>query len=171
MLAFARPGDVENANVMCAYPPRKFLRLEPMTKIDDELRLVMLDAETDRLACAAFRPAYGENEGPVRVLHIKHRTHPVAGGGAFGERVGGGNPSALRSSAFWTETPMRNAARDGEVERPAVYSGLSAGYDPGDHRCNGDCSFRQPAKCNGASLVRAEFNWKPAGTGASRILH
>ena len=65
MLAFAWPGDVENANVMLAYPRGKFLRLEPVTEINDELRLAMLDAETDRLACAAFRPAHGENEGPV----------------------------------------------------------------------------------------------------------
>jgi hypothetical protein len=57
---------------------------------------------------------------------------------------------------------VRNAARDGEVERPAVYPGLSAGYDPGDHWCNSECSFGQAAKCDSASLLRAEFNWKPA---------
>jgi hypothetical protein len=78
---------------MSAYPRSEFLRLEFVTKIEDALRLVVLDAKIDGLARSAFGTASRDNESAVRVPDIKGRQ--VVGRGAFRQIVCIWNSPAL----------------------------------------------------------------------------
>lgn len=98
--AFARPGDIQGANIVMHHPVGEVLRSDWVLKVHDEARLIAFDAFADRQLGSAFRNAARDDQ---RAVGSAARSWPYA----WGNRATRSRPTCTcpRSSRFRTFAP------------------------------------------------------------------
>lgn len=123
--------DVEDGDLLLAKPVADGFDVRVGLKIDSVVGTLVLLGHLECIGGAAAHLANMENQCCVRVDDVLFRADGIVGCVAFGELIAIRDRTGFGTSAFGAPAAVRDAEKDGCVERCLIDSGLSARNDSG----------------------------------------
>ncbi len=127
--AFPGPRHVEHSNAMCRNPLSDLVRRGILLQVDDQARtgITLGQAESQLGATGERTPA--ENQRRVGVEHVAAGATEVLRGSRFAQLISQGDRPVLGQPPARAPAAMRDAGRQGRVQRAAVDTRLSTRHD------------------------------------------